>query len=232
MSDDVEDILGPPPKRGRGRPPGSKNRKPHPPLTPFIARPTNGSPPPAAASVSGGVTIAWLAKAFGMEVSTVRKRMADCPPLAKKTSGYTYAIKDAAQYLVRPRVDLKQYLRELRPQDLPEQLRPSFWEAEAKRLRVEKAMRQLWYTDDVMAVFAEVFKAIKFTIQLWPDTLERQTGLSNEDRKALTEMSDQLQEDIFSEMEKLAKERSTPSAWERFLEQTAGDDADDVEDIL
>jgi hypothetical protein len=243
--DDVEDILGPvspKPKNKGGRPVGSKVSRVHPPVKPPVARSSlaatyaaaaaKDGPTPAqpASEVMGGVTVFWLAKAFGMEVSTVRKRIADCPPLARKTSGFIYSLSVAAQYLVKPKIDVKSYLEAMKPSDLPQQLQPSYWEANLKRQKFELTMGQMWVTEDVLEVFAEVFKTIKFSIQLWPDTLERQSGFSDEDREILITLADDLQDEIYQSIDKLAKERSTPNALQRFYQMLEEDD--DVEDIL
>lgn len=164
----------------------------------------------------GGVTVFWLAKQFGMEVSTVRKRLADCPWVGKKTSGYLYSLKVAAPYLVKPRIDIKAYLDQMKPGDLPQQLQPAYWEANLKRQKFELSMGQLWETADVMDVFAEVFKAVKFSVQLWPDTLERESGLSDEDRKTLVILADALQDQIYQSILRMTKEKTHPNALVRF----------------
>lgn len=229
--DEIEDVLGPAkkPRNKGGRPKGGHLNRVHPPLKPPLRRaPATGAQP--AAEIMGGVTVFWLAKAFGMEVSTVRKRVADCPPLARKTSGYLYSLPVAAQYLVNPKIDVRGYLDSMKPADLPQQLQAAYWEANLKRTKFESMMKQLWVSEDVMEVFAEVFKAIKFNIQLWPDTLERQTNFSDEDRQVLVRLADDLQDEIYKAIERLSAERSTPNALQRFYE--ALDQVGDDEDIM
>lgn len=189
--------------------------------------------------VMGGVTVFWLAKAFGMEVTTVRKRLADCPHLMRKTSGFLYSIPVAAQYLVRPRLDIKNYLAQLKPHELPQQLQGSYWDANLKRQKFEQIMGELWETEDVMSVFAEVFKTIKFSIQLWPDALERKSGLSDSDRAVLVKMGDALQDEIYQGIVKMAQDKNTPNALQRFEQALAAQQPedlpefeDDEEDIL
>ena len=239
--DDIEDILGPVTK------PKAKKRSrgvnvaptPHPPLRPVgvykspLIKNMNGTP---SAEVVGGVTVFWLAKAFGMEVSTVRKKLADCPPVARKTSGYLYSLPVAAQYLVRPKVDIMQYLEQMKPSELPQQLQPSYWESLLKRQKFELSMKQLWLSEDAMEVFSEVFKTVKFSVQLWPETLEKQTGLSDEEREILTALCDGLQGDIYDNIVRMAQAKTTPDAWERFLEAVANPTIpafmEDEEDVL
>jgi hypothetical protein len=248
--DDIEDILGPPSKpkvkaRSRG---ASVQANAHPavrpPVQPRSALIRASASTQPSGDIVGGVTIFWLAKAFGLEPSTVRKKLADCPPIARKTSGYLYSLPTAAQYLVRPKIDIMQYLEQMKPGDLPQQLQPSYWDSMLKRQKFELSMRQMWMSEDVMEVFSDIFKAIKFSMQLWPDTLERQTGLKDEEREILTALCDDLQSEIYEGVVKLAADKTTPDAWERFLEAQAeprlhviandddDDDDFDVEDIL
>lgn len=234
--DDIEDILGP---RALPAPrPRLKRKK-----VKTVARPASAvmGPVPkaaqkdpekqAAVEVMGGVTVFWLAKSFGMEVSTVRKKLADCPTLGRKTSGFLYSLPVAASYLVRPRMNIREYLEQMKPNELPTQLQPTYWEGVLKRQKFETIAKELWYSEDVMEVFAEVFKTIKFTLQLWPDTLERTGTFSDEDRATLTIMADQLSEDIHRAISDKAKEKTTPTSLERFRQQTGAFDDEDVEEV-
>lgn len=185
-------------------------------------------PPP-----SGGVTAAWLAAAFNMDVAGVRRKLAACPIIGRKTSAALYSLPVAAAYLVKPRVDVAEYLEGLEPKDLPIRLQQSYWDAQLKRQKWEREAGHLWETEDVVDAMAEVFKAIKFAMQLWPDTLERMTGLSEEQREILTREADNLQNEIFQAMRRLAEARSTPSALSRLREVPGEEPEPDLaEDIL
>lgn len=235
--DDVEDILGPrswPAPRPRFVP---KKVKPTPRPAAQVIGPVPAAAKPddtqqTAAEIRNGVTVFWLAKSFGMEASTVRKKLADCPYLARKTSGYLYSLPVAASFLVRPKLNIRQYLEQMKPNEMPTQLQPTYWEGVLKRQKFESIAKELWYSEDVMEVFSEVFKTIKFTLQLWPDTLERTGNFSDEDRAALTRMADQLSLDIHGKIAELAKAKTTPNSLERFLQQTGQFEDEEVEDIL
>lgn len=248
MSDvdaEIDDLLGVSKAAGKVkkrilRPRKPRATTPHPNLGPAppprakAAGVVNGvsSTTTAAAEIVSGVTVFWLAKAFGMEVSTVRKRLADCPTVGRKTSGYLYSLPVAAAYLVKPRVDIKAYLEQMRPQDLPAQLQVSYWDAKIKQQRWESSARHLWHTEDVIEVLSEVFKTIKFTLQLWPETLERTTALKEEDREVLVRLADELQDELYEKMKEMAAERSTPHSLRR-LEESDNEGPDDgVEDVL
>lgn len=242
MTDDTE-MVEAPPKRGPGRPP--KPRAPHPPLPApksqrhaaalerVIAR-GNGAdePDPQPWDWANGVTANFLAKLFGLEVSTVRNRLSDCPTVGKKTSGALYRVVDAAPFLVKPRFDVEQTLKRMKPQDLPEQLREGYWSAQLKRQKWEREAGHLWRSEDVMAGYAEVFKRIKFHCQLWADTVQTQHGLTQPQRETLTRLVDVLQDEIYEGIVDMTKERATESTARELVQFDENIAEDDLSDVL
>ena len=189
--------------RRRGRPRKVKEEPKHDPYFDDIiggeTEPDDASGTPAElkqgldlALVYGGVSAAWLDHVFGMDKNTIKKKLAKCPVATMKKATPHYAIKEAAAYLIPPKVDLLSYIKSLRPQDLPPVLSDAYWAAQLKRQKWEVNAGELWHTADVMEVFGELAKTLKTTIQLWTDELERIHGLSDEQRKSLTQMSDGL----------------------------------------
>lgn len=146
--------------------------------------------------VIGGVSAAWLGHVFGMDKNTVKKRLAKCPVAGMNRGTPHYLIKEAAAYLVNPKVDVEEYIRSLRPQDLPPHLNDTYWSALGKRQKVLADAKETWNTDDVLAVFGRVNMRIKSTVMLWVDEVDRVHGLTDEQREMLTRMADGLLEDI------------------------------------
>lgn len=146
--------------------------------------------------VIGGVSAAWLGHVFGMDKNTVKKRLAKCPVAGMNRGTPHYLIKEAASYLVNPKVDVEEYIRSLRPQDLPPHLNDTYWSALGKRQKVLADAKETWNTDDVLAVFGRVNMRIKSTVMLWVDEVDRVHGLTDEQREMLTRMADGLLEDI------------------------------------
>lgn len=188
------------PKR-RGRPPKAKPVPKHDPyFDDILGEPAADIPEQPAelakgmdlALVYGGVSAAWLGHVFGMDKNTIKKKLAKCPVAMMKKNTPHYAIKEAAAYLVPPKVDLLSYIRSLRPQDLPPILSDAYWAAQLKRQKWEENAGDLWRTTDVLEVLGELAKTLKTTVQLWTDELDRIHGLSDEQRKSLTQMCDGL----------------------------------------
>lgn len=147
--------------------------------------------------VVGGVTVQWLSTVFRMSKPKVVQRLIRCPTLKTHQNGAViYDLAAAAAYLVPPKTDVKAYLRGLKPDDLPEQLKDQFWAAKLKEQRWRTNAGELWTSDSVMEVFGETFKTIKQTVQLWTDSVEETVGVTDEQRIFLRNLSDDLLDKI------------------------------------
>lgn len=189
------------------------------------------------ADVMHGVTVGWLATAFSMDPTTVKKKLRDCPPIFRRKAGFVYDLKQAAAYLVPPVFDAEQYMKTMKASELPTHLQESYWSAMRKRQQWEETARHLWRDDQVMEVLGDVFKTIKFAIQLWPDQVERAAGLSAEQRVMLTNMGDALQNEIHSKLIEMPVRKQTPSTLVEGAQVSAGktyaeNDDDDITDLV
>lgn len=205
IDDSIADLLGeePPPKKKRGRP----KKKPE------QAETESREEDLDIRDVYAGVSTTWLMNAFRMDRSTVKRKLAPLPPIKYERANMPiYDFVQAASYLVKPRVDIAEYIRTLKPNDLPNDLQKEYWDAQLKRQTFELKSGQLWRTEDVLETFGEVFKRIKTTMQLWVENIERKQGLSADQRTLLVQMVDGLQNDIHEQLIDLAKTRSTPSS--------------------
>lgn len=205
VDDDLDDLVG--------RPSRTRQRTRADILDDLVAqnRQTRGVGGPMVEDMLQGVTVSWLAQVFGMDPKTVKQKLADCPPLHRRKAGYVYHLPTACRYLIPPAISAEQYIKTMKPSDLPTAFQQSFWDAALKRQKWEENAGQLWRTDKVREVLGSTFQTIKFTVQLWADTLERQTGLSLEQRELLTQLVDGLQEEIYKALVTQAGETSTRS---------------------
>lgn len=170
------------------------------------ARGTGG---PMVEDMLQGVTVSWLSQVFGMDPKTVKQKLADCPPLHRRKAGYVYHLPTACRYLIPPAITAENYIKTMKPTDLPTAFQQSFWDAALKRQKWEENAGQLWRTDRVREVLGGTFQTIKFTVQLWADTLERQTGLSDDQRNLLVALVDELQSEIYKALVTQAAEKQT-----------------------
>ena len=158
-----------------------------------------------------------IAQIFGVRLDTVKERLADCPSVTDgKTAIRRYRVRDAAPYIVKTAFTADQFVGIMKRGELPDGLRKDFWDAMLKQQKWEENAGDLWRTSTVRDVMRDTFQTIKFTMQLWVDTLERQTSLSEEQRTALSAMVDGLQQEVYTSLVKKAAEGNTlPTSSER-----------------
>lgn len=243
QNSEVAELLGFEEKRGPGRPPNPETvaarenaGKVLDELTALRRAADGNDPRPPnvnnlnVADVMHGVTVGWLAQAFSMDPTTVKKKLRDCVPIYRRKTGYVYDLKMAARHLVKPVFDAETYLKSMKPSELPTHLQDSYWSAMRKRQQWEVDAGHLWRTESVLEVFGDVFQTIKFAIQLWPDLIERAVGLTAEQRKMLIGMCDELQKEIHTKLVDLpTKKRTEPMLAEK---HGGEDDPDDYSHLV
>ena len=181
--------------------------------------------------VAGGVSAAWLGHVFGHDKNTIKKKLARCPIAGKNRQTPLYLIKEAACWLVPPKVDVMTYIKGLRPVDLPPQLNDAYWSAMGKRQRVLLDAGELWQTPDVLSLFGEAMLLIKERATLFTDEVERVHGLSVEMRDQLVRMTDGLLHDVHEKLVTMPAKRRTPSTLIEYTESPAPE-AEEYDDLV
>jgi len=164
------------------------------------------------AKLRKGVSLTWLGGFTRMDRKTVKKRLSDCPAIGKMSGSELYDPLLALSYLIKPRFDIRDYIKTMNPTELPPMLRKEFWDAENKRLKYQQAAGELWPTESVLSVLAEAFKRIKQTTQVWADDVEREAGMPREQYLALIARVDALREDLYRALVEMPKHQNTLSA--------------------
>lgn len=164
--------------------------------------------------VHAGVSIEWLCSVFGMANRTVKKRIAGLQPMKRLRGSTMYDLRQAAAYLVDPMIDFDKFVKTLRPEDLPPKLSKDYWDALLKMRKYQLLAGELWHTGDVLEVLGGAFKHIKESTQLWINTVERNTELSNKQREILVSLADQLLNDLHSRLVTMPDNARTASILE------------------
>lgn len=149
------------------------------------------------AEIASGLPVTELAKIFRTNNLNVRRKLASVKPIGERAGDPVYDIADAAACLVKPRVDLAEYIKTLRPADVPVALQKQFWDAQLGRQKFEEQAGQLWRTEKVQTAVGDVFKVVRQKVRLFADAVDRESALNEEQRVILTRMSDELLEDMF-----------------------------------
>jgi hypothetical protein len=139
-----------------------------------------------------GVSLSDLALIFHKDRRSVQQIMRDVPPCGVRGGSPIFSIMEASRYLMTPLVDIEGYIKKLRPNDLPPLLLKEFWSGQLNKQKFSLQAGDLWPTEDVQAVFAAVFKALRQGVLLFADSIEARTELTPKQRDVLHEMSDAL----------------------------------------
>ncbi len=169
------------------------------------------------------VSVTFLMQVWGMDRKTILKRLSELPPVGQHRGNQPlYDFRQAAQYLVTPRVNVAQHIKKMGVEDLPKALQKDVWDAKLKEQKWRLQAGELWPTEDVLEVLGEAFHRLKTTTQLWIDQLSEGHALPAEAREELTRMVDALQADLHHTLVEMPKERATPSQ----IGEIAGTDLD------
>lgn len=153
------------------------------------------------------LSIEQISDIFDMSPSAVRARLSSVDPVER---GYEFL--SAAEKLVTPRVDIDDYLRGMRPRDLPRQHKPEFWTGMRERLEALHDSEEIWSIEAITYILGQSLALIKRRLILMPDNLSDTIRLSEEHREALAKRTTLLMQDIHDTLAglKLRDEKSLP----------------------
>ena len=200
--------------------------------------PRRGRPPKPRDEVTsellatGEASMAQIAQLFRTDAKTLPKRLRRLKPVATRSGVNMYSIRDAAAYLVKPGYSIEQYIRNMHFSELPVGLQKEFWAGLKSRQSYELQAGDLWPTAQIVEAFGEALKEARMTIMLFAETVERETGLTDAQRKVLRRMSDGLIDDLRKALvDKFANYE--PSAGSQQLSPFSGmESAEDGDGIL
>lgn len=145
-------------------------------------------------------TMSQLAQLFETDAKTLPKRLRGLRPAGARHNTSTYKIREAASRLVRPGYAIEQYLRTMNHSDLPPLLTKEYWNGQRARQIYEENAGDLWRTSQVVEGFAEAFKTLRMSLLLMGDAIERETALSEVQRKIVKRMIDGAIDDLREKM--------------------------------
>ena len=83
----------------------------------------------------------------------------------------------------------------------------------------------MWRTEKIRDVLGITFQSMKFTIQLWSETIERQTELSDAQRDLIVSLADGLQADLYNALVENVGKAETGSQLEELSELIGENDS-------
>lgn len=152
--------------------------------------PKNDSEVTSELLASGEATMAQIAQLFNTDAKTLPKRMKGIVPRGTRRGYKVYRIDEAATRLVKPGYEIEEFIRQMSPQELPPLLTKEFWNGQNARLNYEKALGNLWPTEDVIAALGEFANTVRITLLLVADDVDRESGLTDGQRVIIRRIMD------------------------------------------
>lgn len=132
-----------------------------------------------------GATIRQLALMFKMDPKVVTAKVSSLVPVGRRRGTPIYSVPEAAGRLVKPTYEIERVIMNMNHSDLPPMLQNAFWSAQKTRAAYEEMIGDLWRTSRVVRLISVLFNSIRMTLLLLPDTIEREAGLSREQKNVV-----------------------------------------------
>ena len=156
-------------------------------------------------------------------------RKADLKPSGQRSGADIYTLKDLASVCVPPIWTDEQWEEVLHKGHFPASLKKDFWAAKKARLDYLINAGEYWHTDDVIAAVSELNKNFAMGVRLIPDTLDRLTSLTVEQRKQVTELLDEVMQGVAKTIAETFGEKAKRERIERREELTG--EKEDYDDL-
>lgn len=139
-----------------------------------------------------GATAPDLAQLFDVPIARVKQRLSGRvkPMTSVDSSAPRWRVKDAAPYLVNPKIDVEEFLRSLTPAKLPPKLQSAFWQAQNERMDFEERQGQLFNADRVREMLSTITKPVRMTILMMKHEVASREELTPRQRAVIEEISD------------------------------------------
>lgn len=146
--------------------------------------------PETASILYEGATMRQLAIMFKMDPKVVMGKVSSLVPVGRRRGTAVYSVAEAAQRLVKPSYEIERVIMGMNHSDLPPMLQNAFWSAQKTRATYEEMIGDLWRTSRVVRLISVLFNSVRMALLLLPDTLEREAGLSREQRAVVRRVVD------------------------------------------
>lgn len=150
--------------------------------------------------VGGLATNADICKLFGLTDKTVRAKLAKLEPQMLKGTGKYYKLSDVLPLIVKPK-NVGDYIRTMNFSELPKDLTKEYWAGQRSRQIFLREAGDLWSTNEVVSKVGLAFKTVSMKIKLMGDQIERETAMTNEQRKLIETIIDETLKGIATELQ-------------------------------
>lgn len=137
-----------------------------------------------------GASINQLAELFDLDRRTVTSRLRGIAPSGYRNTFPIYRIIEAAPLLLHGYMTDDQVSEAQKRQHADKE--KDYWDARLKEQKYRENMGDLWRTEKVVSVFAEVFKQFRESVVVFNDAMEHESGLEPKQIEKTKAFSDAL----------------------------------------
>lgn len=165
---------------------------------------TSGNDETSKGVIFDGATLSQLCELFHMDFRTLTRRLrrSDVKPCGKRNSYDIYQVHEVAPWVLPPKMDIEEYIKNMNPQDLPKMLTKEYWAGLSSRQNYLRKEGELWSTDEIQTAFAEIVQVLTMNARVIEDEVDRKAELTPRQRQIVKESIDSL---INTSREKLTK---------------------------
>lgn len=213
MIDDLEELLGP-------REPVAKLKKPlsGEDIEARLKEHTIQAEAVNAASFMKPVSVQFLSRVFGAHANTIQARLKNCPVAEIQTHKgqpvNRYDFRTACQYLVEPRVELHDWIKNQK--QFPPDLQKAFWSGQREKQRWQLEAGELWHSEDVLEVLGRAFMEMKVAITLWVERMPGAEEMLTEQYGFFQDQCRTLIDEIHHRMIEMPKNYKTKNVRDKF----------------
>jgi hypothetical protein len=139
---------------------------------------------------TGEATFSQIAQMFETDPKTLPQRCKGVIPAGKRNGYKVYKISEIAARLVKPGYEIEKFIKQMSPQELPPLLSKEFWNGQKARIAFEREMGNYWPTEEVVAFAGVLQQAIRQTLILVTDDVDREEGFTDGQRKVFRRIMD------------------------------------------
>lgn len=159
-------------------------------------------------------------------------RKAKLKPSGERNGFPIYQIKDVAQVCVPPIWTDEEWEEVLHKGHFPTRLVKDFWAAKKARLEYLTKAGEYWHTADVIDAVSEINKTFAMGVKLVPDTVDRLTTLTVEQRALIVDLLDEVMQSVAKTIADKFGRRAEDERKARYEDLTNGEVSDaELEDL-
>jgi len=138
-----------------------------------------------------GLTVSQLARAYGVDPTDLRQRLAGIRPAGDRNGMPLYKLKDIAPVMWRPtEKQIDDRMHHLHHSQLPKTLTKEYWSGKRSKQEYQIRAGQLYSTSRVVESVGELLKMVRMNLTLMSDTVERQVELTERQRRIIKDVTD------------------------------------------